>query len=798
MSFPYQSTIMLKNSLTIAWRRLLKDRQFTLLNILGLSTGLACAILIFCWVSDELSVDRYNTGQLYQILLNSPSEDGHSISTADYTPGYLAATLEKEFPEVQSAAAVVPNAWHDKKSVLRAGDRSITSTAVFITPNFFDLFSFPLVAGDKQQVLQDKKDVVISTDLARRLFGTTDNLIGKTFEWSPKDYAGNYRVSGVYQKPPANATMQFDLAFNYALFLDHNQKLTDWRNNDPSTYVVLKPNADINHFNQKIASLIKARNEKAKSSLYAQRYSDRYLHGVYENGRPAGGRIEYVRLFSLIAAFILGIAAINFMNLSTARAAGRIKETGIKKLIGAKRSALIAQHLTESLLLTAFAVLLAIGGAALALPQFDQITGKQLHLRFDAPFIASILAITLITGIGAGSYPALYLSGFKPAASLAGKVHNSVSELLVRKGLVVFQFTLSALFIVAVLVVVRQMNLVQTKNLGYDRSHLLYFHPSFDDSLPNLLREVKNTPGILDAANFGQNIVNRNGGTTDISWPGKDPAVNIQFTDLSIGYGFIETAGIKLEAGRSFSRQFGNEKASVIFNQAAIDVMGLKDPIGKTVHLWGTDRQIIGVARNFHFQSLHEAIKPCFFECNESAFAGNIMVRIAPGAEQKAIQQLSNLYKSSSGGLALEYSFLEDDFQHLYVAETRVAMLARYFAALAVIISGLGLFGLAAYTAQKRRKEIGIRKVVGASTRSLVTLLSRDFLMLTGLALLIAFPAAAWLCNRWLHGFAYRISLSADLFAWAGLATLGITALSIGWQCLRASTANPIKALRSE
>jgi ABC-type antimicrobial peptide transport system permease subunit len=789
---------MLNNSLTIAWRRVVKDRQFSLLNILGLSTGLACAILIYCWTSDELAVDRYNQNdpRIAQVLLNSPTSDGHAITTADYTPGYLAATLTKEFPEVESAAAVVGNPWHDKKGVLRSGDHTTATTGVFITRSFFDIFSLPI--SDKQQVLQDKMDIVISTDLATRLFGTTDNLIGKTLEWSPKDYAGIYRISGVFQKPPANATLQFDLAFNYSLFLDKNQKLLDWRNNDPATFILLKKDASLDNFNRKIAGLIKSKNAEAKSTLFAQRYSDRYLHGVYENGRPQGGRIEYVRLFSLIAIFIGAIAAINFMNLSTAKSAGRIKEASIKKVIGAKRSALIGQYLAESLLLTSFAVLLALGLAVLALPQFDHITGKQLHLRFDVPFITTLLVITVITGLAAGSYPAFYCSGFKPAASLAGRLPKSISELWVRKGLVVFQFTLSALFIIAVLVVHRQMHLVQTKNLGYDRSHLLYFHPTFETSLPDLVQEVRRTPGVLDAANFGQNITNRDGGTTDISWPGKDPAVNISFTDLSIGYGFIETAGIKLKAGRSFSREYGNEKASVIFNQAAIDIMGIKDPVGKTVHLWGTDRRIIGVAENFHFQSLHETIKPCFFECNETGFASNIMVRVAPGAEQTAIQHLSELYKAKSGGLALEYTFLEDDYQRLYAAETRVALLARYFAALAVIISGLGLFGLAAYTAQKRQKEIGIRKVIGASTGDLITLLSRDFLALTGLALLIAFPAAAWLMSRWLHGFAYRISLSADLFLFSTGTILAITILSIGWQCMRTALANPIRALRSE
>ncbi|HEY4109616.1 ABC transporter permease [Puia sp.] len=790
---------MFTNNLTIAWRRLVKDRQFTLLNLLGLSTGLACTILIYCWVGDELSVDKYNhtDSRLYQVLLNSPSADGHAITTADYTPGYLAATLVKEFPEVEAAVPVVPNPWHDKKGVLTAGEKAITTNALFIGRQFFEIFSFPLIAGDKQQVLRDRNDIVISTDLALRLFGTTDNLVGKTVEWSPKDYSGVYRISGVFQKPPANATMQVDLAFNYDLFLDRNQKLLDWRNNDPSTYVLLKKTAGIDNFNRKIAGLIKSKNAGTQSTLYAQQYSQRYLHGGYENGRPAGGRIEYVRLFSIIAIFILLIAGINFMNLSTAKAAGRIKEAGIKKVIGARRSALVGQYLAESLLLTTIAVLLAVGLAALVLPQFGQLTGKQLFLRFDGRFLSALATITGFTGILSGSYPALYLSGFKPAASLAGKLPGTVNELLIRKALVVFQFTLSTLFIVGVLVVYRQMNLVQTRNLGYNRSHLLYFHPAADSSLADLLRAVKNTPGVLNAANFGQNITNRDGGTYDLSWPGKDPAAKIVFTDLAIGYDFIETAEIKLKAGRSFSRQYGNETSSVIFNQAAIDIMGIKDPIGKTVRLWGEDRQIAGVVDNFHFQSLHEVIKPCFFQLNTTAWASNIMVRIAPGAGQPTIRRLEALYKARSGGLALEYSFLEDDYRRLYAAETRVALLARYFASLAVIISGLGLFGLAAYTAQRRQKEIGIRKVIGAGVGNIIRLLSRDFLRLTGLALLIAFPAAAWLMTRWLHGFAYRIALTADIFIWAAAATIGITLLSIGWQCLRAAWVNPITALRT-
>jgi len=806
---------MLKKNFSTAWRRLVKDRQFTLLNIIGLSTGLACTILIYSWTTDELQVDKYNTkdSQLYQVLLNSASGDGHETTTGDHTPGLLAATLLKEMPEVTASTSIIAPSWHDKKGILTTGQATATTNAWFVGKDFFDVFSLPLIAGDKAGVLRSNNDIVISTDLALQLFGTTADIIGKSLEWNHSGYSGLYRISGIFQKPPANATMQFDLAFKYDLFLDKNPKLLKWTNNDPSTYLILDNNADITAFNKKIAGMIKEKVGKSNSTLFAQRYSDRYLHGVYDNGQPAGGRIEYVRLFSIIAIFILVIACINFMNLSTAKAAGRIKEAGIKKIIGASRSSLIAQYLAESLLLAGIAALLAIGLAALVLPQFDHITGKQLRLPLNSTFIGTLIAITAITGIVSGSYPAFYLSAFKPVASLSGKHPGSAREGFIRKGLVVFQFTLSTLLIVSVLVVYRQMELVQTKNLGYTRANLLYFNKGgkvsdssadyapggkYEASLLHLVQQVKNTPGVLAAANFGHNITNRDGGTSDVSWPGKDPDVRIDFTDLSIGYDFIETAGIKIAAGRCYSRSYGSENNAIIFNQAAIDVMGLKDPIGKTVRLWGTDRQIIGVVENFNFQSLHESIKPCFFDLGVNPWTSNIMVRLAPGAQQETIGRLQALYKAQSDGMPFEYTFLDDDYQHLYAAENRVAALSKYFAGLAILISCLGLFGLAAFTAQRRQKEIGIRKVIGAGVNNIVLLLSKDFLQLVAFALAIAFPLAAWGTTRWLHSFAYRIPLKADLFLLTAVAIVGITGLSISLQCVKAALANPIRALSSE
>jgi ABC-type antimicrobial peptide transport system permease subunit len=519
-------------------------------------------------------------------------------------------------------------------------------------------------------------------------------------------------------------------------------------------------------------------------------------------------------MFSLIAVFILTIACINFMNLSTAKAAGRIKETGIKKVVGAPRALLVVQYMMESIILSFLALVIATGLVFLFLPGFNLITGKQLSLHLTTGFALAMLTIALVTSVLSGSYPALYLSGFKPAVILRGKIKTSLSELAIRKGLVIFQFTLSAAFIVSVLVIYQQMRLVQTKNLGYNRDHILYFERGgmaydnkedyarggrYETDLRNFVDRIKTIPGVVNAANFRHNITNRDGGTYDLSWPGKDPTTRIDFTDLNAGYDFIETAGITLKEGRSFSRTFGDEKKGyLIFNETAIKTMGLKDPVGKVVRLWGEDRTIIGVVKDFNFQSLHENIKPCFFDLAVGQWASKIMVRIQAGNEAGTIGRLEALYKDYNREGTFEYRFLDEDYQTLYAAERRVSALSKYFAGFAIVISCLGLLGLAAFTAQKRQKEIGIRKVVGASVNGIVLLLSKDFLVLITIALLIAFPLSWWAMHRWLHGFAYRIDLGVGVFFLTGSFILLMALLSIGWQSVKAAMANPVKSLRAE
>jgi ABC-type antimicrobial peptide transport system permease subunit len=825
----YKTAIMFKYSLKIAWRNILRDRSFTLLNLVGLSTGLACTLLIFLWVHDERSVDQFNEndGRLFQVMANWQTPQG--VQTGDNTPGLLAQTLTADMPEVEYAVPVIPPSWFDKKGIVIYGGQRLEASNQFAGKDYLQVFSYPLLQGDRGSALAGNRTILISDELARKLFhitasttggpmggspgGSLSNVIGKTVEWNQKDFSGVYEVSGVFQKPPANATAQFDIVFNYDLFLQKNPKLLNWGNNDPNTYVMLKRGTDVAAFDRKIAGLVQARNKDSKQTLFLQKYSDRYLHNHYDNGVPSGGRIEYVRLFTIIALFILIIACINFMNLSTAKAAERMKESGIKKVMGASRLSLVVQYLGESLLMATLAAGIAVLLVAVLLPRFNGITGKQLTLAVDGPIVVTALLIILLTGLVAGSYPAIYLSGFNPAGTLKGRLKNSVGELLVRKGLVVFQFTLSGVFIISVLVIYQQMQLVQTKNLGYSRDHVIYFDKGgmvsdsaadyvpggkYEADLDHFVEQVRAVPGVVDAANFRHSLIERDGGTTDLSWPGKDPHLEIAFTDIGVGYHFIETMGVQMEAGRTYSRAYGDEKSKIIFNELAIKKMGLTNPIGKIVHLWGEDREIIGVVKDFNFQSLYENVKPCFFDMAVNQRASKIMVRIKAGQEAQTIDRLAKLYTKDNQGLAFDYRFLDDDYNRLYASERRVAVLSRYFAALAVIISGLGLFGLAAFTAQRRQKEIGIRKVVGATVGHIVVLLSADFLRLVLVAVLIAFPIAWWAMHRWVEGFAYRVEPGLAVFLVSGGAIMVVTALTISWQAIRAATANPVRSLRAE
>jgi len=792
---------MIKNYFKIAWRNLLKDRQFTLLNLIGLSTGLACALLIWLWITDERNVDKFNEkdSQLYQVMQNIRHEN--NIETMTYTSGLLAKALATEMPEVEYATTVVPASWFDSKGIIGVGNTRIRAGGQFIGKDYFNVFTCPFSQGDKNKILEDKHSIAISDELAIKLFHSTVNVIGKNIDWSNGEFTGSYQVAGIFPKNLSTVSDKFDVLFNFDLFVEKRPGMRDWGNSDPSTFVILKKGTSIDQFNAKIKNFASTREKKTNKTYFTIKFSDRYLHAVYKDGKQAGGRVAYVKLFSVIAIFILVIACINFMNLSTAKATRRIKEVGIKKIVGARRGTLVIQYLGESVFMSFLSLLLAIVLIAILLPAFNQVTGKTLDLHFSANLVIAITSITLLTGLVAGSYPAFYISGFAPATVLKGKLKTSVGEILIRKGLVVFQFTLSVAAIVAVLIIYRQVNFIQSKNLGYSRDNIIHFEiPLEMDSAKlvaaaSFLDELKQLPGVVSAASYSHNLTGGHGSISGVQWPGKTPGQDIDFANLEVGYGFIETMGIKMKEGRNFSNNASSFN-EIVFNEAAIKKMGLKDPIGKTIQFWGMKRQIVGVAEDFNFESLYQGIKPCFFQV--WPVMPNIIVKIKAGTEKQTIQRVKTAFASFSKGLTFDYRFMDEEYQALYTSENRVAVLSGYFAGLAILISCLGLFGLAAFTAQRRQKEIGIRKVVGASVGSIVIMLSKNFIRMVLMSILIGFPLVGWIMQQWLQEFAYRISIGTGVFVAAAICILFITMFTISFQAIKAAVANPVKSLRTE
>jgi len=791
---------MIRNYLKIAWRNLIKDRQFTILNLIGLSSGLACTLLIWLWVSGELKIDQFQDKQLYQVMQNVPLAD-KNIMTTGSTPDILANALSEEIPGVEATVITKsPDDDENAAGILTYGQKSLKAKELFATDNFFDVFRYKLLSGDRNKVLSGKENVILSDQLAKKLFHST-NVIGKTLIWYrglKQKVNGTYVVSGIFEAPSSNSSLQFDLIFSHELYVKTSSQDINWYSSNPFTYVVLKKGINPEDINTKIKGFLQSKTHETKytGTLFLQRYSEKYLHNRYENGVVSGGRIEYVKLFSIIAAFILLIACINFMNLSTAKASGRLKEVGIKKAIGAGRRSLILQYLGESTLMALLSMALAILLVELSLPAFKQITGKNIILDLDTNLILSVSAITIITGLIAGSYPALYLSGFKPAVILRGKLNTSAGASWIRKGLVVFQFSMSVVLIISVLIVYQQMKLVQTKNLGYSKDNVVRFsnEGKIQQNLPVFLSELKNIPGVVNASDMEGDMFGNHSGGGGIDWPGKTN--RIEFSGLYVDYGFMETMSLKLREGHMFSKSFGADSTGVIFNETAVKMMGLKNPVGKEVKLWGTKKHIIAVVKDFNFESLYKTVGPFFLSYQKNS--SNIIVKIKAGTEKETLTSIETLYKKYNTGLPFEYRFLDEDYQLLYASEQRVAVLSQWFAGIAILISCLGLFGLAAFTAQKRQKEIGIRKVVGASVSNIAAMLSIDFLKLVLIAFFVAIPLSLWALDAWLRNFAYRIHINIGTFVITGSVIVMITLVTVSYQAIKAALMNPVKSLKTE
>lgn len=785
---------MFYHSLKLTYRNVRRFPGTFLINVLGLSSGLACSLFIYLWISDEVGVDKFHEhdAQLSQVVENQHNESG--ITTRQATPIGMAYVLAETMPEVEHAATVTPMGWFPKFVIEHNGEQ-VKSEGKFVGKDFLNMFSFGLAQGDKETVFKDMNSVVISEALAIKLFGAVTNATGKTIPWSLGDIKKESVISGILKPIPANSSEQFDMLFNIELLGQiMNMAKDDLSAPGPSTFLTLKPGADVESFKRKVNTLMLARTGNKQSEYFLTRFSDKYLYGQFERGVQTGGRIEYVKLFGVIGIIILLIACINFMNLSTAKASRRMKEVGIRKAVGALRSSLMTQFFGESILISFVSAAIALVLVILLLPAFNDITGKQLAIALTKENVLGFLGITLTTGILAGSYPALYLSGFKPALVLKGKIITSYSGQWVRSGLVVFQFVVSILFIVSVIVVYRQMSFIQDRNLGYDKNNLLYFEIEGNVATNHnaFVQEVKKIPGIVQASAMVGNVVGAFGNPQEMSFEGKKIPVN----HLMIDYGMIETLGIPVKSGRAFGEAF-NDADRVVINRAAADQMGAIDVIGKTIDFFGRKFEIIGITDNFHYRSLHEEITPLVFVLQTKQLM-NIFVKLQGNRQEEAIQNLKILYKAFNPGYTFDYQFVDHAYQAQYAGERRVADLSLWFAGFAIIIAALGLIGLAAFTAEKRIKEIGIRKVLGATPAAIVYLLSAEFIKLILIAIVIALPISFYLTNEWLKRFAYSIDLKIWFFASSALIAILVSLATVGGQAIKASLVNPASCLKEE
>ncbi len=806
---------MLTHNLLITYRSFLRYKSSFLINLIGLSTGLACTLLIYLWVQDELAVDKFfnEEARLFQVMRNT--QNASQLQTTPYNPGVLTQVLADEIPAIDTAITVVGKQFAVNGSVSYE-ENQFRSMERYVSANFFEIFSFPIIQGNVSNVLTDKSKVVISEELALKLFPSVEDAMRKKIEWKREaffgDVSGIYQISGVFKKHP-NSSEDFDLVFSIDLYNKYYLRESSelWVNNSTEIFVVIKEGTKIDQLNHQIKNLIfdKSANT-ANTTLFLQKYSSRYLYNKYENGQAVGGRIQYVQLFSLIALLILIVACFNFMNLSTARASRRVKEIGVKKVLGANRKSLIIQFLSESILVSMLSLIIGLILVYVLVPKFNLITGKDLRFAFfSSNQLIFVLGLTILTGIFAGIYPALYLSKFKPALILRGRINTNMAEAFTRKGLVIIQFLFSTILIVSVFITYEQMKLMYTKNLGLNRNNIIMFQREgrLNENMDNFLQKIQELPRVMKASSMNFMLPGKSGSFDGLSWNGKGQNINVSFDNLEVGLEFLEVLGVEMKEGRSFVyqdgaifRNGGQGNLKIVVNESAVKAMGLEHPIGEIIKDGELRMQIIGVTKDFHYSSLHEKVKPTLIRFisipNRPLKYG--LVKIAADKQMETIEQIEKYAAQFNDGIPLEVSFLDESYRSAYFTEERLGILSRYFTALAILISCLGLFGLSIFTAEIRQKEMGIRKVLGASSAQLVRILSLDITIMVTIAILIGLPVSYFLTQNWLANFAYKIELHWGYFVSAGLLSLIIAWFTISFQTIKTAMLNPIECLSNE
>lgn len=786
---------MLRHHILLALRNFKRHTSIFAINLFGLTIGLITVVLIMLWVKDELGIQRHHSkiDRIYSVLTNHDNANG--LVTMNATPARMAEAMQEELSQVEAATAISPLI---EGVSLEQGEMKISGDGYFVDQAYFEIFDMEFLSGNKVKALSGINSIVLSESLATNLFGSPQLALGKSLKWKVFSFENEVEVTGVYQDFGNREVVKPDFLLAFPYFLEMLGEGAHWDNYNASTIILVKEGTDIDFFTSQIVDFIKIKEAKSNVSAWVQAYGNTYLYGTYEGGKSVGGRISYVRLFFVIALVILGIACINFMNLTTARSMSRVKEIGVKKSIGASRKSLIFQFLSESLLLSFSALVLAILASNLLQPLFNEITGKTIWMTLGLEEAVIFVGVWIVTGLLAGVYPAIYLSRYKPIEVMKSQIKGSFGELIARKGLVVFQFSISLLLLIAIVVLGKQMAHIQNQNLGYNQTNLLEINtPAIEPAqLESFLAEIKRLPGVENASSLSHPLVGLASSTIGLSWEGKNPDDQIKFENITVNFGLIETMGFEMTEGRAFSSDFGEEQSKIILNEAAVKTIGFQNPVGQIVNLWGEDKEVIGVVKNFNFESLKEKVKPAFLKYDPS-FAHKLMVRINSQNQPKTIAGLSGIYQTFSGQ-SMNYKFLDDDYQTLYASEQRTSVLARYFGASAIFLSCLGLFGLAAFNAEKRKKEIGIRKVMGANTAGILVLITKDFVKLMPVSIGIAIPVAWFLANAWLKSYATQTSLSWWIFVGSGLLLILISLMTIGYQAYKAATSNPVTSLKGE
>jgi putative ABC transport system permease protein len=790
---------MIKNYFKTAIRNLWKNKTYSFLNIFGLATGIACAGFIFLWVEDEFQYDHNNTkiNQVYQVLENQAYEG--KTYTFSATPGPLAEAMKSEIPGIKNACRTT---W-DQYILFSLGDKAIYETGFFADSSIFSIFTIPFTQGKKETAFEQLHSIVISEKMAKKFFNGIKNIIGKTLK---VDNTEEYMVTGVMTDLPENSSMRFDWLAPFKIYLDKNKWLQQWGNNGIQTYAELDTKTPADNINKKLNGYIKSKDTSAIARPFLLSMNDWRLRSKYEEGKYAGGRIQYVRMFGTIAWIILLIACINFMNLATTRSEKRAREVGVRKVLGAGKRILIAQFISEAIFMAFLSAVLAVALIYMVLPLFNTLVEKHLTVGLNNPsHITALVFITLVSGLIAGSYPALYLSSFNPIRIFKGLRVKDSAPAMIRKGLVILQFTISISLIIGTIIIYQQIQHIKGREMGYNKANLIQtgLQGDMQKNFQAIKQELISAGYVENVALSNLNTLYMGSQTTDFRWEGKDPSKKVLITQNFVTPEYISTSGMKLKSGRDFYPAAKTDSMSVIINETLANMIGKGDPVGKilisdTSATGGIHYTIAGVIKDFVFGDMYGKSDPLvMFSYPE--YYGYMYIRLKPNVNtEKAMAKTESIIKKNNPGYPFNYIFVDEEFNRQFKSEMLIGKLSRVFAVLAIIISCLGLFGLAAYTAERRTKEIGIRKVLGANVTGIAGLLSKEFIQLVGISAIIAFPLSWWAMHQWLQNYAYRVTISWWVFIVAGVTALLIALITISSQAVKAALMNPVKSLRTE